>query len=118
MLPVPTAVRMPTLLYRLVAALLLMLAGMASTRAQIDPADRSRVPDGPLHEQVLDIPGDSASPVTLQVTLYTPVGNGPFPLAVMNHGAPMRTPAIAARVIASPCRPTTFCRVAMRSRCR
>jgi dienelactone hydrolase len=70
----------------LAAALLVLLAGIASVRAQTDPADR-RLPNGPLHEQVLMLPGDSENPVTLEVTLYTPVGNGPFPLAVMNHGA-------------------------------
>ncbi len=31
--------------------------------------------------------GDPARPVTLEVTLFTPPGPGPFPLAVMNHGA-------------------------------
>ena len=31
--------------------------------------------------------GDSERPVTLEVTLLTPYGQGPFPLAVMNHGA-------------------------------
>ena len=36
---------------------------------------------------MLSIPGDPARPVTLQVTLYTPAGPGPFPLAILNHGA-------------------------------
>jgi dienelactone hydrolase len=33
------------------------------------------------------LPGDPGRPVTLEVTFYTPPGPGPFPLAVMNHGA-------------------------------
>jgi dienelactone hydrolase len=36
---------------------------------------------------VLSLPGDPQRPVTLQVTLFTPPGSGPFPLAVVNHGA-------------------------------
>lgn len=31
--------------------------------------------------------GDPARPVSLEVTLFKPSGPGPFPLAVMNHGA-------------------------------
>ena len=45
------------------------------------------IPPAPLHEQVLRLPGDPDRPVELVVTLYTPEGPGPFPLAVMNHGA-------------------------------
>lgn len=44
-------------------------------------------PDAPMNEKVLTIPGDPSRPVSLQVTLLTPVGPGPFPLAVLNHGA-------------------------------
>jgi dienelactone hydrolase len=45
------------------------------------------MPDTVMNEQVLNIPGDPDRPVTLQVTVYTPNGPGPFPLAVLNHGA-------------------------------
>lgn len=38
-------------------------------------------------ERIFIVPGDPARPVTLQVTLLTPKGPGPFPLAVINHGA-------------------------------
>jgi dienelactone hydrolase len=69
-----------------IAALLILLAAITPVRAQAQAHD-SRQPDAPLHEQVLQLPGDSNNPVTLEVTLYTPVGNPPFPLAVMNHGA-------------------------------
>jgi len=40
-----------------------------------------------LNEQVLVLPGDPSRPVALEVTLYSPPGAGPFPLAVINHGA-------------------------------
>jgi dienelactone hydrolase len=68
-----------------IVATLLVLAAITPAAAQ--PEEASALPDAPLHEQILDIPGDRARPVTLQVTLYTPSGPGPFPLAVMNHGA-------------------------------
>lgn len=44
-------------------------------------------PLGPLNEQVIRIPGEELPAVTLQVTVLRPNGNGPFPLAIMNHGA-------------------------------
>ncbi len=40
-----------------------------------------------MHEEVLGLAGDPSRPVTLQVTLFTPSGPGPFPLALVNHGA-------------------------------
>ncbi|WP_345817643.1 CocE/NonD family hydrolase (plasmid) [Paraburkholderia sp. PREW-6R] len=50
--------------------------------------DDPNTPDASLlREQVLVIPGEPAPPALLQVTLFTPPGPGPFPLAVMNHGA-------------------------------
>jgi len=46
------------------------------------------VPNGsPLNEQVLRVPGDAPPAVTLQVTVLHPDGDGPFPLAIMNHAA-------------------------------
>ena len=59
-----------------------LLCTMCAVRAAEPPA-----PDAPLHEQVLNVPGDKERPVTLQVTVFTPDGPGPFPLAVVNHGA-------------------------------
>jgi dienelactone hydrolase len=44
-------------------------------------------PDAPMNERVLHITVDSMDSVKLEVTLYTPNGPGPFPLAVMNHGS-------------------------------
>ena len=40
-----------------------------------------------MREQILHMPSDPAIPVTLEATLFEPPGDGPFPLAVMNHGA-------------------------------
>jgi dienelactone hydrolase len=61
------------------------------------PTQSDRLPSAPLHEQVLSLPGDRARPVTLQVTLFTPDGPGPFPLAVVNHGSDKISPALQPR---------------------
>jgi dienelactone hydrolase len=73
----------------ILGCLLCLSAALASRVASADPPpqDDPRLPAAPLHEQVLSLPGDPARPVMLEVTLYTPTGPGPFPLAVMNHGA-------------------------------
>jgi dienelactone hydrolase len=63
-----------------------LLGTGASARAQSAPA--SNFPTAPLSETVLRLPGDPTRPVTLEVTVMKPAGPGPFPLAVMNHGAP------------------------------
>ena len=52
-----------------------------------EPPNPKLVPPVPLHEQVLHLAGDPGRPVDLVVTVYKPDGAGPFPLAVMNHGA-------------------------------
>jgi dienelactone hydrolase len=66
-----------------------LLTGLVTTGSAGAAAadDAILLPAAPLHEQVLNLPGDPTRPVTLQVTLFTPEGTGPFPLAVMNHGA-------------------------------
>ena len=40
-----------------------------------------------VNERILSVPGDPDRPARLVVTVLTPDGPGPFPLAVMNHGA-------------------------------
>ncbi|WP_035547301.1 CocE/NonD family hydrolase [Burkholderia sp. 9120] len=76
--------------------LFFMLALMLSTLTRIafadDAADASREPEAPLNERVLSVPGDPERPDTLQVTVFTPSGPGPFPLAVMNHGSTSSEP--------------------------
>jgi len=65
-----------------------LLATGGSVRAAPEPrSDATALPPLPMNEQVLNLPGDPARPVTLQVTLFMPYGAGPFPLAVVNHGA-------------------------------
>ena len=72
----------------LVAGFLIAFLGAAGlSHAAEDVPDASMVPPVPLNERLLDITGDPDHPVTLEVTFYTPDGPGPFPLAVMNHGA-------------------------------
>jgi dienelactone hydrolase len=71
---------------------LLILALAALTHpaaAQVDDTttNPNAVPPAPLHEQVLHLAGDPDRPVDLVVTFYTPEGTGPFPLAIINHGA-------------------------------
>ena len=70
------------LAYFVAAALVL-----ASAIARADEPNPLLMPSAPLHERLLRLPGDPLRPVSLQVTLFTPPGPGPFPLAVMNHGA-------------------------------
>ncbi|HTD28183.1 MAG TPA: alpha/beta fold hydrolase, partial [Xanthomonadaceae bacterium] len=82
-----------TMWWRRYAALLVVGASTLAAAAALDPAvagnepDSSKMPTAPMREQVLRIAGDPARPVTLEATLFEPPGNGPFPLAVMNHGA-------------------------------
>ena len=47
----------------------------------------SRLPNAPMNEQVIRIAGEDPPAVTLQVTTFRPDGDGPFPLAILNHGA-------------------------------
>jgi poly(3-hydroxybutyrate) depolymerase len=59
-----------------------------TTAAAPDPAGKdTRLPDAPINERVINVEGDPSRPVSLEVTLFTPPGPGPFPLAVLNHGA-------------------------------
>jgi poly(3-hydroxybutyrate) depolymerase len=74
-------------LAKLVARFLLLLAASWSLPAAADEEPMLDGPKASVHEQVLSIPGDPARPVALEATLLMPDGPGPFPLAVMNHGA-------------------------------
>jgi dienelactone hydrolase len=72
---------------RLLLLLLAVLLQPAAAWADEDPANPVLVPPAPIHEQVLHLSGDPDRPVDLIVTLFQPEGQGPFPLAVLNHGA-------------------------------
>jgi dienelactone hydrolase len=72
---------------RSAAGTLLALFALFGTAGAAGADDASALPPASVHERVLSVPGDPDRPVTLQVTLFTPEGPGPFPLAVMNHGA-------------------------------
>ncbi len=75
---------MTRFMFRMLA---LALLAVGPARADGIGADASLVPPAPLHETVLRLAGDPDRPVELEVTLFTPSGSGPFPLAVLNHGA-------------------------------
>jgi dienelactone hydrolase len=70
-----------------VAPLALLIAIGNACAGSMTDGDTALLPPAPMHEQVLSLPGDPGRPVTLQVTEFTPDGRGPFPLAVLNHGA-------------------------------
>ncbi|ELW9447511.1 prolyl oligopeptidase family serine peptidase [Burkholderia cenocepacia] len=53
-----------------------------------EDADSLKAPEAALRrEQIISIPSADGNSVMLQATLDMPDGPGPFPLAVMNHGA-------------------------------
>lgn len=69
-------------------------------------ADRNTAePEAPLNEKIVRVPVQSSPLVTLEVTVYMPAhsaGGGPFPLALINHGAshdPMNAPRVADQFI-------------------
>jgi dienelactone hydrolase len=64
-----------------------LIANCVPPEAARAAEDARIAPTASMNEQVLTIPGDPASPAMLQVTVLMPDGPGPFPLAVMNHGA-------------------------------
>jgi len=64
---------------------ILLACGLICSTA--DAPDPDAPPNRPLNEQVIRIPGEEPPSITLQVTVMHPNGEGPFPLAVMNHGA-------------------------------
>ncbi len=80
--------------------LLSMLASMqlyAFTAAETDQAAsvlQAQLPD--VHEKILQIPMENPQ-IQLQATLYTPDGDGPFPLVVLNHGSSGSAPREQAR---------------------
>jgi pimeloyl-ACP methyl ester carboxylesterase len=71
---------------------IVLLSGLA--HGAEDPPD-PRLPPAPMHEQVLHLAGDPERPVNLVVTLFTPDGLGPFPLAVVNHSSDGKGAAMA-----------------------
>jgi dienelactone hydrolase len=78
-------------LVQILVALFLIIAIRVSYAD--DAVDPSKAPDASLlHERILRVAGDPENPVTLLVTVYTPDGPGPFPLAVMNHGSTSEMP--------------------------
>jgi pimeloyl-ACP methyl ester carboxylesterase len=72
---------------RLAIAGMAMIMAASAVVADSDPDASKTMPTVPMREQVLQLPGDPDRPAMLEATLFEPPGAGPFPLAVMNHGA-------------------------------
>jgi dienelactone hydrolase len=68
-----------------VASMLCLATAVAPLAA--DPGNVAVPSHSPLNEEVIRIPGEAPPAVTLQVTIMHPDGPGPYPLAIMNHGA-------------------------------
>uniref|UniRef100_UPI001F3D5336 alpha/beta hydrolase family protein n=1 Tax=Paraburkholderia adhaesiva TaxID=2883244 RepID=UPI001F3D5336 len=75
-----------------IVAFLLQSFATAQPVFAANEGDASKAPPAMLeHERVVMVP--SADPdVRLQTTIIVPDGKGPFPLAVMNHGATSNEP--------------------------
>jgi dienelactone hydrolase len=71
----------------LVAGLMLGSLGLAPAATLNPTLNPTLIPPVPMRQTLLMLPGDPTRPVQLEVTLLTPEGAGPFPLAVLNHGA-------------------------------
>jgi dienelactone hydrolase len=69
---------------RVFAAVIFFMLALSCQAAEVPDLE---APLGPLNEEIIRIPGEEPPAVTLQVTIFHPNGNGPFPLAIMNHGA-------------------------------
>ena len=61
----------------LLAAVACLCAGQTSLAQELDAS---------LREEVVMVPGTGFTESELEVTLYRPAGDGPFPVVVMNHG--------------------------------
>jgi dienelactone hydrolase len=75
------------------AALAFLVHAAESAPAAADAAVvDSAAPEASMNERVLMVPVDAQRTVRLQVTVLQPSGPGPFPVAVMNHGAAGQMP--------------------------
>jgi len=72
-------------------ALLFCLSGCASSGLRTGESNPPPL-DVQLNEQVIRVPIDPVSSVSLQATVFKPNGLGPFPLAVLNHGKEIGDP--------------------------
>ena len=72
---------------RIILALLLIATATTARAQEEPPPNPLLLPPVPTHESVAHLSGDPDRPVDLVTTLYFPEGPGPFPLAIVNHGA-------------------------------
>ena len=81
---------MMSFLRNVIQYLFLLLAGLALHGAALAQAVEESPDDNPpipTNERVVMVPGHAPNRVQLQVTIMTPPGSGPFPLAILNHGS-------------------------------
>jgi dienelactone hydrolase len=72
----------------LLSTIVSVLLSCVIAHGAADAAEDAKIaPPASMNERVLSVPGDPQRPAILQVTVLSPDGAGPFPLAVMNHGA-------------------------------
>ncbi|MGI4855764.1 MAG: alpha/beta hydrolase family protein [Janthinobacterium lividum] len=80
------------------------LALLPLAPASATPGAAASAPIG-MNETVVMIPGDDPGAAALETTLFTPDGNGPFPVVIFNHGKERGNPHQQARS-----RPLAFAR--------
>ena len=65
----------------------LLLSGPIAVQAQTPDDSRPLLSDVAINEQTFKVASADGPQIELQITVLRPPGAGPFPLAVMNHGA-------------------------------
>ncbi len=89
---------------KLTVSLVLMAFVCLATlaHAALPTYDPDVEPAAPLNEKILRVPVQASPRVNLEVTVYMPAQGGPFPLALVNHGAsddPPNAPRVADQFI-------------------
>ncbi|MBV8636102.1 MAG: prolyl oligopeptidase family serine peptidase [Burkholderiaceae bacterium] len=79
--------------YRRLLRILLLVSAMAAAGANAVEESPDDLPPLSTNERVVMVPGSAPERPLLQVTIMTPPGKGPFPLAILNHGSDSRPAA-------------------------
>ena len=76
---------------------LAVIAWLAAALLAPDALAQSTPLDAKLREQIISVTKPGFMGPTLEVTLFSPPGDGPFPVAVINHGKASGDPRWQAR---------------------